>query len=129
MQIRHTLQAKGLHAFMEMLNEWRKVHHVDKNGDIIFQNSRLFTNIRLTSEGIHKISTHLEGYERLPETVQTPDEVWGVWEKVDEQRTVIRSYITFGSPCYVVRTKNGVILDAFSTMGRNCDKYRRGVLL
>lgn len=124
------LAAKGLHYLMNVVHEWMDQYHVDKTtGDIIFQNKRLYTNVRLSTRAIHEIGKHSTGFENIPKAVTDPDEVWSYWEDQDDQQVVIRNYMLFGSVCYVVQTKDGNIQDAFALTPRTSNKYRRGCIL
>jgi hypothetical protein len=125
----HNLAAKGMHYLIEIVNDWREKHHVDKNGDIVFQNKRLLTNVRFTTAAFHAAQQHSRGFENIPATIASPDEVWSLWEDRKAQKVVLRNYIRFGKPGYVVQTRDGVITDAFAVTPSGVNKYRKGLPL
>jgi hypothetical protein len=123
------LAAKSLHQLLEIVNGWRDEHRVNKAGDIIFQYKQTYTNVRFTSNSLHAIQQHARGFENIPTTVKTPDEVWMSWEDPGNQYVVLRNYIKFGRSCYIVQTRDGIIVDAFAVSPRGANKYRKGVIL
>lgn len=123
------LAAKGVHHLAEVVDEWKDEYHVNKNGDIVFQNTKLFSNIRFTANSLHTIQKHSRGFENIPETVSNPNEVWASWADEKKQLKSVRNYIIFGSVNYVVQTVSGEITDAFAVNNRSINKYRKGVIL
>jgi hypothetical protein len=117
-------KSAGLHYFIKLVNDWKGDYHTDNKGDICFQNKQTMTNIWFTHNSMHKIQPHSRGIDQLPDTVQTPDEIWSFWGDVKTQRIVFRNYIR-GS--YVVQTRDGVITDAF--LVKSTAKYRTGVII
>lgn len=122
------LQAKGLHALIETVNEWRDTYHVDDKHNIVFQNKELFTNVRFNNNSLHTIQKHSSGFENIPDTIADPDEVWMFWQSAESQKVVCRNYIIFGKPCHVVQTIDGYVSDAFAVNKSQANKYRKGVL-
>jgi hypothetical protein len=122
---------KRLTHLMSIIEDWRKQYHVDKNNhDIVFQNRNLYTNARFTNNSLNAIRTHPKGFENIPHTISSPDEVWSKWQNADSQKVVLRSYIQFGKGfAYVVLTQDGHIEDAFAVSSGSVEKYRKGVLL
>lgn len=121
--------ATGLHYMIDTIDEWRDDYHINKKGDVIFQNKELYSNIRFTNNSLHEIQKHSRGFENIPATVQHPDEVWGLWENEEKQLQVLKMYIKFGKVSYLVQTKDGIITDAFSVNNKQLNKYRKGILL
>jgi hypothetical protein len=123
------LAAKGVHHLSEIVDGWKDEYHVNKNGDIVFQNTKLFSNIRFTGKSLHAIQKHSRGFDNIPETVSNPAEVWSMWENPEKQLKSVRNYIIFGTVNYVVQTVAGEITDAFAVNQRSINKYRKGVIL
>lgn len=123
------LAAKGTHHLAEIVDEWKREYHVDKNGDLVFQNTKLFSNVRFTAKSLHTIQKHSRGFDNIPETVMNPDEVWGTWDDPKKQLKSVRNYIIFGSTSFVVQTVAGEITDAFAVNNRSLTKYRKGVII
>lgn len=121
--------AKGLHYLMEVVSEWRQKYPQDKRGDIVFQHKPTLANVVFTNNALHKIQAHSTGFEQIPETIENPDELWSLWEDPAEQKVVIRYYMKFGKVAYMVKTRDGVIQDAFAMSLRAINKYRKGCLL
>ncbi len=124
-----TQDAKGLHYLMATVEQWRKDYDENKAGDIIFQHEPTLTNVRFTANSLHTIEKHARGFERIPNTVIYPDELWSLWEDPKTQRVVLRFYLSFGEVCYVVKTRDGIIMDAFAVAKKAINKYRKGVIL
>lgn len=124
-----TLAARGVHQLAEQVDEWKQDHHVNKDGDVVFQNTKTFSNVRFTAKSLHQIQKHSRGFENIPETVSNPDEIWNYWEDDKKQLKSIRNYIIFGAVSYVVQTVAGEITDAFAVNNRSINKYRKGVIL
>lgn len=118
------MKQDGLHYFVKLINEWKGKYHTTTQGNIIFQNKQVMSNVVFTHNSMHKIQAHSKGVEQLPETIMTPDELWSRWEDVKTQRIVLRNYVMGG---YVVQTRDGIITDAFATAQVN--KYRVGALV
>jgi hypothetical protein len=123
------LAAKGVHYLAEIVDGWKDDYHVNKDGDVIFQNTKLFSNVRFTAKSLHTIQKHSRGFDNIPEAVSNPNEVWAMWEDDEKQLKSVRNYIIFGSVCYVVQTVAGEITDAFAVNNRSINKYRKGVVL
>lgn len=123
------LKAIGMHFMANQVDKWRQEYKSKANGDLIFQNHRLFANVVWNSNSFHAVGKHQRGFENIPEVIASPDEVWGLWEDVDKQLISLRTYIKFGRSSYLVFTKDGVIKDAFALSGNSTDKYRKGLLL
>lgn len=123
------LDAKGLHYLMQITQEWRDKYPKNNHGDIIFQHEPTFANVVFTTKSLHTIQAHSRGVENIPETIMHPDELWSLWEDPKTQRIVIRYYIGIGKVSYVVKTRDGIVMDAFAVGGKAVNKYRKGVLL
>lgn len=123
------LRAIGMHFMANEVDRWRQVYKSKANGDLIFQNKRIFANVVWNSNTFHAVGKHQRGFENIPDVIAHPDEVWGVWEDVEKQLVSLRTYIKFGKSCYLVFTKDGVIKDAFALSANSTDKYRKGLLL
>lgn len=121
--------AKGLHAMIVTMDEWRKEYHEAKNGDIVFQNKATKTNVRFNNHSLHAIQKHNRGFELIPQAIMQPDEIWMHWENPEKQLVVLRNYIIFGKTSYIVQTRDGLITDAFAVSNKACDKFRRGVFI
>lgn len=121
--------ATDLHKVVNHVNKWEKQYHVARNGDLIFQNKGLYTNVIWNGRSLHAVQKHQRGIENLPDTIMKPDEVWGTWGNPDSQTIANRVYMKFGKTCYLVLTTNGVIRDAFAVSPGGADKYRKGVIL
>lgn len=124
-----TFAAKGFHNLMEIVNEWKQNFHVEHNGDIIFQNAKIFSNVKFTSKSLHEIQKHARGFENIPMAVSNPDQIWATWENDESQLKSVRHYILFGNISYIVVTIAGEITDAFAINNRSINKYRKGVIL
>ncbi len=122
---RHTLKATGLHYIVNTVHSWKRDYHTDKFDNIVFQNKRLLTNAFFTNNSLHAVQHHPQGLINLPDTIQSPDEVWSMWADVDTQQEVLRAYIKSD---YVVMTKQGVVIDARQVTG-SLNKYKKGVPL
>lgn len=114
---------------MEEVSEWRQRYHVDQHHNIVIQNKDTYTNVRLSDGVITKITRHARGFKNLPETIEQPSEIWASWEDVEKQTVVLRNYILFGRICYMVKTRDGMVTDAFAVSRGGINKYRRGVIL
>jgi SPP1 gp7 family putative phage head morphogenesis protein len=123
------LAAKGVHHLAEIVDEWKDKYHVNKDGDVVFQNTKTFSNIRFTPKSLHTIQKHSRGFENIPDAVSSPDEIWNSWSDDKKQLKSIRNYIIFGDVNYVVQTLDGEITDAFAVNARSINKYRKGVIL
>lgn len=123
------LAAKGLHHLIEIVSQWRQQYHVNKTGDIVFQNDRLLSNVRFTDNALHTIQNHSRGFENIPATIENPDEVWSSWENVNKQRITLRTYIKFGRVSFLVQTRDGVIINSFAVSNKAANKYRKGVII
>ena len=123
------LAAKGLQHILAVVMEWRRDYHVDQMHNIVFQNKKTLTNVRLADSTIHEIAKHSRGFENIPATIEKADEIWMHWENPKEQRVVLRNYLLFGRSCYMVKTKDGKIIDAFAVSRRGINKYRKGVIV
>jgi SPP1 gp7 family putative phage head morphogenesis protein len=124
-----TFAAKGVHQLAEQVDEWKNDYHVNKNGDVVFQNAKTFSNVRFTPKSLHAIQKHPRGFENIPDAVSNPDEIWNYWDDTKKQLNSVRNYIIFGSVSYVVQTVAGEITDAFAVNNRSLNKYRKGVIL
>lgn len=123
------LAAKGVHYLLETVESWKQKYGTNQAGEIIFQNKELMSNVRFNNNSFNHIRVHSTGFENIPEAIMSPSEVWATWEDTDSQQTVLRNYILFGRVSYVVQTKAGVIVDAFSVSNTAANKYRKGVIL
>jgi SPP1 gp7 family putative phage head morphogenesis protein len=120
--------ASGLHQVMTIVNQWKDKYSTDKKGNVIFQNKDTFTNVILNNIAIHHIQKHPRGFEGLPNTIENPDEIWGMWGD-EKQMIVLRNYITFGKTAsYIVQTKDGIITDAFAVSNGSLNKFRKGLI-
>jgi hypothetical protein len=122
------LAAKGLHAMLNIIGEWRTKYHHDNKGQVIFQNKDTLTNVVFTNQSLHQIQKHDKGFEYLPKAITSPNEIWMSWGDA-KQRVVLRNYILFGKISYVVQTRDGVITDAFAVTKKGANKFRRGVVI
>ena len=117
-----------LHQLIQIIDSWRETEHINNSGDIVFQNEETFTNVKFGSNSLHEIQKHSRGFEQLAETIKEPDEIWMRWEDEVKQKVVLRNYIRAGASCYIVQTRDGIIVDAFAVSRTNCDKYRKGLI-
>ena len=122
------LAAKGMHGFLNVVEQWKNEYNYNRQGDVVFQNKRLLTNVFLTQKAVHKIGGHAAGSDFIPETIQQPSEVWALW-KDHTQMNVYRAYILFGAKNYVVLTLDGIIQDAFIVPNGSLGRYRKGCIL
>ena len=120
--------ATDLHKVVNYVHKWGKTHHVNANGELIFQSPGRYTNVIWTANSLHEVSKHQRGIENLPSTIAHPDEVWGSWGD-HKQQVSKRVYLKFGKTCYLVITTDGVIDDAFAVSPTAADKYRKGVII
>lgn len=120
--------AKAMHHLLRIVDEWRNEYHTKPNGDIVFQNKQLMSNIFFTSASLHTIAKHSTGFENIPMVLTSPDEVWMRWEDTKSQQVVLRNYIKFGKMSYVVQTRNGVVTDAFAVTNTAANNFRTGVI-
>lgn len=114
-----------LHHFVELLDTW-KHSYPDKNkvGGIVFRNDKLLSNVFWTEKSWHTIHKHPKGAEQLPETIENPKEVWSIWEDPNTQKVVLRTYIKDN---YIVKTRDGIIQDAY--LVDNVNRYRKGCII
>lgn len=127
-QIDDTKQV-SMKYFMDHIHAWRSKYQKNKEGDIIIQNKKLLSNVRLTDNGLNVIQKHSRGFENIPLAIEKPDEVWSWWGDVQKQHVVLRAYILFGKVNYIVLTKDGIIEDAFAANNTTTEKYRKGAIL
>jgi len=120
--------AKAMHHLLRVVDDWRSEYHSKQNGDIVFQNKELKSNIFFTSASLHTIAKHSTGFENIPLVLMKPDEVWMRWEDTTSQEVVLRNYIKFGKLSYVVQTRNGVVTDAFAVSNTAANNFRKGVI-
>lgn len=118
-----------MHHLLNIVDDWRKIYHTNNAGDIIFQNKRLFTNVRFTDASFHTIQKHSAGFENIPEVIADPDEVWSSWENVKEQKVTLRTYLKFGEVSYQVKTRDGIVADAFVVSNAAANGFRTGCIL
>lgn len=122
-------EPKELRHLVAIVSEWRQDYHVNREGDIIFQNKRTLANVSFSDNAFHVIEKHSRGFEMIPKTVEEPDEIWSTWEDPKTQMSVLRNYIKFGDYPFIVKTRNGAIVDAFIVAPKAANKFRKGVLL
>lgn len=120
-------EAKAFQYLIAIVNEWRKDYHVNREGDVIFQNKRTLANVRFTDNSLHTIEGHAKGFEMIPDAIENPDEIWSTWEDPKKQMVTLRSYIKFGRYPFIVKTRDGVILDAFIVAPKAANKFRKGL--
>ena len=120
-------EAKAFQYLIAIVNEWRKDYHVNREGDVIFQNKRTLANVRFTDNSLHTIEGHAKGFEMIPETIEDPSEIWSTWEDPKKQMVTLRNYIKFGTYPFIVKTRDGVILDAFIVAPKAANKFRKGL--
>lgn len=121
---------KTLQQLSAIVIEWRSKFPSNKEGDIIIQtNQKFMANIRLTDNALHTIQQHSKGFEMIPTALQHPDECWAQWKDATKQREVIRHYILFGELCYIVKTLDSIVQDAFAVTPAKCDQFRKGAIL
>ena len=121
--------AHQMRYLMETVSQWRRQYHVDNKHNLVFQNKATYTNVRMSDATITKITRHARGFHNLPETIENPSEIWTGWEDEDTQRVPLRNYILFGRICYMVKTRNGMVSDAFAVSRSAVNKYRKGVII
>lgn len=121
--------AISMRYLMEVVEEWRRKYYVDKKHNIVFQNNATYANVRLNDSTISKIVKHGRGMQNLPDTIMHPDEIWTGWEDEDTQRVVLRAYLKIGRICYIVKTRDGRVTDAFALSRGHANKYRTGVIV
>lgn len=111
-----------------LISSWKEQYHVDRLGNICFQNYDLLSNVWFTHHSAAVVHGHPRGSDSIPSTVINPAEVWARWEDVDAQQIVLRNYITFTDKnAFVVQTRQGAIQDAFTVSLGQSGKYRTGV--
>lgn len=120
-------EAKAFQYLIAIVNEWRKDYHVNREGDVIFQNKRTLANVRFTDNSLHTIEGHAKGFEMIPETIEDPSEIWSLWADKKKQLSVIRYYIKYSTFPFVVTTLDGVITDAFIVSPKAANKFRKGL--
>lgn len=114
---------------VNIMDDWRRDYHVDKIGNIVFQNKQLLANIVYTTHSAHTIGHHVRGVEMLPETLIHPTEVWSRWENTEDQQIVLRNYLQFSEKtAYIVQTRDGAVQDGFLMSRNQAEKYRTGVV-
>jgi hypothetical protein len=114
---------------LNLIKQWEQDYHVDKTGDIIFQNKEFLLNVRFTNGSLNQVKKNPRGLEHLPDAISKPYEIWGRWDNVKDQQVVLMNYILSDeSHIFVAQTKSGNIINtAIDTIG-NIDKYRTGIL-
>lgn len=120
-------EAKAFQYLVEIVNDWRKNYHVNREGDIVFQNKRTLANVTFSDNALHKIAPHSKGFEMIPQTIGEPDEIWSSWENPKKQMVTLRNYIKFDQFIFIVQTRDGVILDAFIVSPKAGNRYRKGL--
>jgi SPP1 gp7 family putative phage head morphogenesis protein len=123
------LAAIDLHKVVNYVTKWEKTEHTKGNGEIVFQNKRLYTNVIWNNLSLHQVGRHARGVENLPATIADPDEVWTSWADAENQRVTKRVYLKFGKTSYLVQTTDGIIQDAFAVSAAAADRYRKGVII
>lgn len=124
------LAAKSLRHLVAIVQEWKGKYHTNEKGDIIFQNKQTYSNVVFTTAAFHTIQQHSMGFENIPETIESPDEIWSYWKDPKEQLIVLRNYLKFGKQnSYLVITRDSKVIDAFTLSNKATKKYRRGVIL
>lgn len=122
------LASRRFTYLLNIVQDWKQEYHLDRYGNIIFQNKNLLSNVSFTNHSIHAMHKHPTGTELLPKTIQDPAEVWMRWEDREKQQVVLRNYITFGNQTgYVVQTRDGAVQDAFIISRRQLEKFRTGL--
>ena len=121
--------SSGMQYFLDTIHDWKNKYEINKKGEIVFQNEDLLTNVTLSDNTLHRIQKHLKGFENIPKAVQSPSEVWSLWENKEHQRAVFRNYILFGKQNYIVSTRDGSITDAIAVTNSKTEQYRKGVIL
>jgi hypothetical protein len=117
------MAAKGLHAMVQIFDDFR--HHYHSNlHTITFQCPELYTNVIFDQTSFKNISNNPAGFERLGDTIKSPDEVWSRWADVSQQTSVWRNYIRGN---YIVSTLNGRVVNAY--LVDNIEGYRNGVIV
>lgn len=122
------LNASVLENLPGIIADWKDKYHVDRLGNICFQNAELLSNIWFTPHSANNIHGHPRGVNALPETLSDPSEVWMKWEDPIKQQITMRSYLSYTEKSvYVVNTRAGAVQDAFTTSHHGAQKYRTGV--
>lgn len=122
------LHAAILENLPGIIDGWKHDYHVDRLGNICFQNEELLSNVWFTPHSAHQIHGHPRGVAKLPDTLSDPSEVWMRWEDPVKQQVVMRSYISYHEKsAYVVNTRAGAVQDAFTLSLHQANKYRTGV--
>ena len=112
-----------------MIKGWEKEYHVDKTGDVIFQNKKYTMNVRFTNESLNAVKKNPRGLDHLPDAISNPDELWGRWDDTSTQRDVIFNYILSDEThIFVVQTKAGVIFNTKIDTTVNINNYRKGII-
>jgi len=118
-----------MQELLVLVDEWQRTYHFDK-GIIVFQNKENLTNIRFNNNSFHEIAKHTRGVENLPEALMRPDEIWSYWDDPKKQLSVRRNYILLGSNGnYVVKTKDGIVINAIFVVDSLIDRFRKGLLI
>lgn len=113
---------------LRLVKSWGEKYHLDKTGDVIFQNHEFLMNVRFTNESLNKIKKNPRGIEHLPEAIKSPSEIWARWENVSEQKTVLMNYILSDEKhIFVVQTRAGEITNALINTVGNINMYRKGI--
>jgi hypothetical protein len=124
------MKQNKLHELIAQVDEWGEQYHTNKKGEVVFQNKRLYSNIRFTNKSLHEIQKHSRGFDTIPDVVQNPDEVWSKWKDPNTQLVVLRNYIKFSKlTSYIVQTEDGQIIDAFTIPNSKLTRYRKGLIL
>ena len=124
-----SFDAKGMQAMMKIYQSWKDEYHVNEKHQIIFQNEKLFANVKFDDISFHNIEKNMRGFENLPDTIENPTEVWSLWADKKKQNEVLRNYITMGKVNYVVQTRGSHVENAFACAKSSLNKYRKGVIL
>lgn len=115
-------------SLLSLVKQWEQSHHVDKTGDVIFQNKEFLINVRFTNESLNQVKKNPRGLEHLPDAITKPNEIWGKWEDVEAQQIVLMNYILSDEKhIFVVKTKAGNIIDTKIDIIGNINKYRSGI--
>lgn len=113
-----------LHHFIDAIQSWKHEYQTNEKGELVLQNQKLLTNVVFTHKSFNAIKKYLQEFEKLPDTIMTPQEVWSRWADPETQMNVYRNYIKDN---YIVTTLNGEIIAGY--LVDNINRFRNGVML
>jgi SPP1 gp7 family putative phage head morphogenesis protein len=108
------------------IEDWQKVQPTRERKELLFRNHEWKLNVFMNTESVQKIAKKTRGIENIKTAIEHPDELWGRWANVDNQKVVVMNYIIFQkNSAYIVETKGGIVQDAYFRQHSDSKNLRR----